>query len=146
MAAVGMMAGAAHAVRTTTLSVTADVSPSAVFGVEFAAQPIVITNADVERGYVDVVMKSRMQLRMPAARNRAVPAVTVDVTAREDLFKSVNLAAQPRPGNGHGAVAGKAAAAEAGAVQTAEFLYRFELSDRARVGAYATSVSLAIDL
>ena len=127
-----LVASPSHAARTTLLSVTADVSPSAVFGAEFTAAPIVITKADVERGYIDVVMKSRMQLRMPAGVIRAVPPVTVDVGAREDLFKSVNVAARPRTPEG--------------AVQTAEFHYRFELSDRARVGAYATSVSLAIDL
>lgn len=145
MGAVALAAEPAHALRTSTLSVTADVSPSAVFGVEFASQPIVITDADMQRGYVDVVMKSRMQLRMPVSAMRAVPPVMVDVAAREDLFKSVNLAAQSPTPKGPVSTS-PSSMAETGAVQTSEFRYRFELSDRARVGAYATSVSLAIDL
>ena len=92
--AAGLPAAAGHA--TQTLAVSTQVSPSAVVGFEISAQPLEITAADLDRGYVDVVMKSRVRVAGADAR----PNVVMGIEPRADLFKSMAVASS---GNGQSA-------------------------------------------
>jgi hypothetical protein len=163
-------AAAGHA--TQTLAVSTHVSPSALVGFEVTAQPLEITAADLERGYVEVVMKSRVRISGAEAR----PNVVMGIEPRPDLFKTMSVATAATSGNGHsgnghsgnghsgngnghsgggngngGAHATATAidapaAPQASAGHLAEFRYRFEFSKAAREGSYGTAISVAIDL
>lgn len=107
------------------LSVSAKVLPSAAFSFELGAQSLVISEQDMKRGYVDVTMKSHMRYARHSPRGEARPSVTLDISGRPELFKSV---------------------AEAPGATPAEFRYRFLLSDAGRAGTYAAPVSLIVEL
>jgi hypothetical protein len=166
--AASLSAAAGHA--TQTLAVSTHVSPSALVGFEVTAQPLEITAADLERGYVEVVMKSRVRVAGAEAR----PNVVMGIEPRPDLFKSMSVATAAPSGNGHSGNGNghsgnghshggngngngndaahatpariDAPAAPASAGHLAEFRYRFEFSKSAREGSYGTAISVAIDL
>jgi hypothetical protein len=130
-----------------TLAVSARVSPSASVGFEISAQPLEITSSDLDRGYVDVVMKSRMHVKTSRG-GEPRPSIVMDVEPRNDLFKAMNVATTGN-GNGHSTMDAPALptdGAQASAGQVREFRYRFEFSKSAREGQYATAISVAIDL
>jgi hypothetical protein len=142
-------AWAGHAMQT--LGVSARVSPSALIGFEVSAQPLEITAADLQRGYVEVVMKSRMHVAAPNGGDSR-PAVVMAIEPRTDLFRGMTLS---HSGNGHGNGNGHSTAAvaapeekphQAFGGQLTEFRYRFEFSKTAREGSYATAISVSIDL
>jgi hypothetical protein len=100
--AAGMVAGtpayAGHA--TQTLAVSTRVSPSALIGFEITSQPLEITTADLDRGYVEVVMKSRVRV----AGSDAKPHIVMGIEPRPDLFRAMSVASAASPGgdgNGH---------------------------------------------
>src|SRR4051794_13939068 len=100
--AIAVMAPLAHARQVAqTLAVSARVSPSAIIALDVAAQPLVITSADMDRGYVDVVMKSRMRVM---GGTEARPAVVMAMEPRPDLFKSAAMdsTADGHASNGNG--------------------------------------------
>lgn len=124
-----------------TMAVSAQVSPSATLGLELVAQPLQIKSADLDRGYVDVVMKSRMRVRN--ARNADLhPAV------------AMTLGRPGSGGDGHGKADGNGNghADRTRVVETssqgeyAEFRYRFEFSRLAQQGAPGGTISVSIDL
>jgi hypothetical protein len=141
-----------------TLAVSARVSPSASVGFEISAQALEITAADLDRGYVDVVMKSRMHVTTAKGR-QAQPAVVMGIEPRTDLFKgmTVDSGGNGHSGNGHSTNGNGHSALEAGMPATAgvaeveagqvrEFRYRFEFAKSTREGHYGTAISVAIDL
>ena len=148
-----MMCGAtafAHQM-TGSLAVTASVSPSAAVAFEISAQPADITEADVHRGYLDVIMKSRTQVTTSRG-DEIRPTLVMGVLPLEQLRESL---AAPRTGNGHrGENAGVQAAAvnlrtgggtlDASGGRVSEFRYRFELTRGAE--GKPTAISVAIDL
>jgi hypothetical protein len=154
------MATAASAAQTTqTLAVSTKVVPGAAVGFEITAQPLQITASDLGRGYVDVVMKSRMRLATGARSGELKPAVILGIEPRADLFRSFTVASlgEAHPGNGHGngngngnghtqVAAVPVRLADAPTAATAEFRYRFEFSRSARQGAFETTISVAVDL
>ena len=119
-----------------TMAVSTRVSPSATFGLELAAQSLKIDAADLERGYVDVVMKSRLGL--PNARGASVrPAI------------AMALEAPPANGNGHGHSKTAATARiveNASQGETGELRYRFEFSREASEGRAGAIISVSVDL
>jgi len=143
-----------------TLTVSAQVSPSAVLGFEISAEPLQITSQDLDRGYVDVVMKSRMQVTT-ARGHDARPPIVLSVEPRSDLFKAMGVATDGANANGNGTaasgnghskpqnaeiVAASTAPSPTQAGETREFRYRFEFSKSAREGHYETAISVSIDL
>ena len=152
VSAIAMFAAAAFAHQTSgTLAVVARVSPSAAVAFEISAQPVDITGTDVDRGYVDVVMKSRTQVTTGRG-DEIRPPMVMGVLPLEQLRESLAI---PRTGEAHGGGNGasKTAAVDfrlsAGTVdasggRVSEFRYRFEL----RKGAEGkpTAISVAIDL
>ena len=146
-------AAMAHQV-TQTLAVSANVVPSASVGFEIAAQPLQITARDLDRGYVDVVMKSRVQVATGGRSAELKPAVVLAIEPRADLFKSFSVAsdgdghsARAARGNGHSQLReAPVAVADASSGATAEFRYRFEFSRGAREGQFETTISVAVDL
>jgi hypothetical protein len=164
-AALAASADAGQVVRT--LAVSATVSPSAHVELEIVAQPLEITPADLERGYVDVVMKSRM--RVPSVA-KARPAVVMAVEPRADLFRSVTVASNAdgdghsengrsgtgeahsgnaRSSDGHSAPSPGSSVIEANddaQGQVAEFRYRFQFQRTAREGQYGAAISVTVEL
>lgn len=134
-----------------TLAVSASVVPSALVSFEIAAQPLTITAEDLKRGYVDVVMRSRMQMRSVRGAD-AYPSLVLGMEPRSDLIRAVGVAPPvAKGGNGHGGAHGAAPAlveeiAEATGARVAEFRYRFELAQGARPGDFGTSVNVSVDL
>jgi len=137
------------------LSVSAKVLASAAFSFELGADSLVITDQDMKRGYVDVTMKSRVRYSRNASRNEARPSVTLDISGRPELFRSVVVAPHGNGngntngngngnGNGHGPGAQQVTPEVAG--HSAEFHYRFLLSDAGRAGSYTAPVSLIVEL
>lgn len=131
------------------LSVSAKVLPSAAFSFELGADSLVVTEQDMKRGYVDVTMKSRVRYARYSPRSEARPSVTLDISGRPELFRSVAVAPGTEGddsgrGNGHGSRPVTSTASVAG--QSAEFRYRFLLSDAGRAGTFAAPVSLIVEL
>ena len=135
---------AGHA--TQTLAVSTQVTPSAAVGFEISAVPLVVTSADLDRGYVDVVMKSRM--RVATAKNEARPAIVMGIEPRPDLFRAMSVASPGGDGNGngHSSIGVPAAVPTGTGGETAEFRYRFEFKKAAREGRYETAITVAVDL
>ena len=138
LAASSVLAG-----RTTQmLSVSATVSPSAVVGFEMSAQPLEITSKDLERGYVEVVMKSRMHLST-GRRNAGRPSIIMDMEPRADVFRSVSMASSAPSANGNGHSSAQQLLPSG---EVSEFRYRFEFSKAAHEGLYANAISVTVEL
>ena len=131
-----------------TVSVSATVPRSALVGFEVVSQPVTITQRDVDRGYIEVVMKSRLRIR-GAAGIDATPGMVLAMEPRMDLFKSVRLAGGNGDGQGNGHSVSRAAVIESNHPiegRVAEFRYRFELAQAARPGEFGTAISVSVDL
>jgi hypothetical protein len=121
------------------LAVSATVSPTAVVGFEMSAAPLVITSADLDRGYVEIVMKSRM--RVATGRSRSMrPAVVMDIEPRADVFRSVSMSSAAQ------GIAANVDRENGSAGQVSEFRYRFEFSKTAQAGPYANAISVTVEL
>lgn len=116
-----------------TLAVSAQVSPSATVGLELVAQPLQIKSADLDRGYVDVVMKSRMRIRN-AQRAELHPAV------------AMSLDRPGADGDGNGNADRTRIVQSSSEGEFAEFRYRFEFSKLAQQGAAGATISVSVDL
>ena len=133
------------------LPITATVTPSALIGFEIVAQPFTITPSDVKRGYVDVVMKSHVLVPTRPGASVA-PQIVMAWEPHEDLFKSAALVPGNGNGNANGHGNGHSPAASTVVTpgersgRTAEFHYRFALSDAAHLGAYGGAISVSVDL
>ena len=128
-----------------TLAVTAIVEPSAAVSFEVVAQPQVITRHDLERGYVDVIAKSRLRVR-GANGSDTPPQMVLAMEPRHDLFKSVTVAAMDA-GADRGVASHHAVDSTNGIEgRVAEFRYRFQLANAAKPGGFGTAISVSVDL
>jgi hypothetical protein len=128
-----MLAHAHQVVQT--LAVSAQVSPSATIGLEVVAQPLEIKQSDLERGYVDVVMKSRMRGAKSARTSDARPAVAMAMETPAGKTTSARAANATITKVVEDTTQG----------EYAEFRYRVEFSRAVREGGPGT-ISVAVDL
>lgn len=133
--------------RNATLGIGAYVSPSAVFEVEFKAAPLVISRADIQRGYVEVSVQSRLGMRTSKQFMPYNPGYLVDVSPRNDLFKSV-LVTGPGAQQEFQGYAGNLSDAVAGddSDRSSQYTYRFELAENVKPGPYSWPMAITVEL
>ena len=128
--------------RSGSMQVNASVSPAASFSFEYESPPMVITQADIEKGFVEVVFKSKLTMRGPQTRPDARPTFMVDVAARPDLFSSLGISSAKAEQK----VSTEDTSDPLARTQVSEFRYRFELAKNVRPGRYEAPLSFTIEL
>lgn len=121
------------------LGVSVVVPPVAVMRVERQASQLVLTEADVARGYVDVPMASRL-----AVRTTSPAGYVLDFFTRLPLFTSVSVTS-PAGRIAFGSDGGTLVA-RAGPVRgvTTILNYRFRLGRNTKAGAYPWPLAISI--